>query len=104
MDATTWPATAARGAPGMMTDASSKVVASSGAPTTPLGSGAMSAYGARAAYAANGDGASPPRSGDKVAAQCGFVDAERGSNASSTESLRTRETCRDFLKVRAVEW
>jgi len=32
-------------------------------------------------------------------AQCGFVD-ERGSNASSTDSLRVRETCRDFLKVR----
>jgi len=31
-------------------------------------------------------------------AQCGFVD-ERGSNASSTDSLRVRETCRDFLKV-----
>jgi len=30
-------------------------------------------------------------------AQCGFVD-ERGSNASSTDSLRVRETCRDFLK------
>jgi hypothetical protein len=49
-------------------------------------------------------GPSPPPSGAGAGkgianAQCGFVD-ERGSNASSTDSLRVRETCRDFLKVR----
>jgi len=48
--------------------------------------------------------ASPPAAGAGAGkgtanAQCGFVD-ERGSNASSTDSLRVRETCRDFLKVR----